>query len=115
MPYDHQIWWEEPLSRVKYIAGVEGDVEVIWGQVGVNLLSKALRPPNLVGKTSDHSVMHLLGLRSCRGQVGSSRGKFLVYINKFAMSVCLSVCLCRYVLGRASTYRAETWHGCKVW
>ena len=51
MPYDHQIWWEEPLSRVKCIAGVKGHVEFIWGQVGVNLLSNALRQPNLVGRT----------------------------------------------------------------
>ena len=29
------------------------------------------------------------------------------YINKFAMSVCLS----RYAFGRASTYGAETWQG----
>ena len=28
---------------------------------------------------------------------------------------CLSVCLCRYAFGRASTYRAETWHGGRVW
>ena len=34
---------------------------------------------------------------------------------KFAMSVCLSVCLCRYAFGRASTYGAETWHGGRVW
>ena len=39
----------------------------------------------------------------------------LVYINKFAMSICLSVCLFRYVFGRASTYGAETWHGGRVW
>ena len=61
MPYDHQIWWEEPLSRVKGIAGVKGHVEVIWGQVGVNLLSNTLRPPNLLGRTRDHSVMHCWG------------------------------------------------------
>ena len=61
MPYDHQIWWEEPLSRLKCIAGVKGHVEVIWGQVGVNLLSNDLRPPNLVGRTPEHSVMHCWG------------------------------------------------------
>ena len=32
-----------------------------------------------------------------------------------AMSICLSVCLFRYVFGRASTYGAETWHGGRVW
>ena len=61
MPYDHQIRWEEPLSRVKCIAEVKGHVEVIWGQVGVNLLSNALRPQNLVGRTPDHSVIHCWG------------------------------------------------------
>ena len=73
MPYDQQIWWEEPLGRVKCIAGVKGHVEVIWGQVGVNLLSNGLRPPNLVGRTPDHIVMHCWGLGRVRvswGQVG---------------------------------------------
>ena len=32
---------------------------------------------------------------------------YTFYINKFAMSVCLS----RYAFGHASTYGAETWHG----
>ena len=27
----------------------------------------------------------------------------------------MSVCLSRYAFGRASTYRAETWHGGRVW
>ena len=27
----------------------------------------------------------------------------------------MSVCLCRYAFGRASTYGAETWHGGRVW
>ena len=35
----------------------------------------------------------------------------IIYINKFAMFVCLS----RYAFGRASTYGAETWHGGRVW
>ena len=35
------------------------------------------------------------------------------YINTFAMSVCLSVCLDAF--GRTSTYGAETWQGGRVW
>ena len=27
----------------------------------------------------------------------------------------MSVCLCRYAFGRASTYGGETWHGGRVW
>ena len=76
MPYSHQIWWEESLTREKCIDGVEGHVGVSWDQVGVNLPSNALRPPNLVGRTPDQSIMHPLGQRSCWGQLGSSRGHF---------------------------------------
>ena len=76
MPYGHQIWWEELLTREKCIAGVKGHIWVSWGQVGVNLLSNALWPPNLVGRTPDQSIMHCWGQRSCRGQLGSSRGQF---------------------------------------
>ena len=49
---------------------------VSWGQVGVNLLSSALWPLNLVERTPDQSVMHCRGRRSCRGQLGSSRGQY---------------------------------------
>ena len=35
----------------------------------------ALRPPNLVGRTPDQSIMHCWGQRSCRGQPGSTRGQ----------------------------------------
>ena len=68
MPYGHQIWWEEPLTKAYCIAGVKGHVGVSWGQEGVNLLSNTLWPPNLVGRTPDQSVMHCWGQRSCRGQ-----------------------------------------------
>ena len=64
------------VLRVKCIAGVEGHVWVSWGQVGVNLLGNTLWPPNLVGRNPDQSVMHCSGQRSCRGQLGSSRGQF---------------------------------------
>ena len=73
MPYGHQIWWEESLTKPQCIAGVKGHVEVGWGQVGVNLLSNALWSPNLVGRTSDQSVLYCWGQRSCRGQLGSRR------------------------------------------
>ena len=115
MPYGHQIWWEESLTKAQCIAGVKGHIRVSWGQVGVNVLSDALWPPNLVGRTpdqsvmhcwveshagviwgqprvkllrnalwspnlvgriTDQSVMHCWGQRSCRGQLGSSRGQF---------------------------------------
>ena len=76
MPYSHQIWWEESLTKAKSIAGVKGHVEVSWGQVEVNLLSNALWPPNLVGRTPDQRVMQCWGQRLCRGQLGSNRGQF---------------------------------------
>ena len=52
-------------------------VGVSRGQVGVNLLSNAPWPPNLVGRIPDQSVMHCWGQRSCRGQLGSSKGQFV--------------------------------------
>ena len=76
MPYGHQIWWEESLTKALWLAEVKGHVGVRWGQVGVNLLSNAVWPPNLVGRTPDQRVMHCWGWRSCRGQLGSRRGQF---------------------------------------
>ena len=55
--YGHQIWWEEPLTITQCIVAIKGHVGVSWGQVGVNLLSNGLWPPNLVGRTPDWSVM----------------------------------------------------------
>ena len=63
MPYGHQIWWEESLTKPQCMAGVKGHVGVSWGQVGVNLLSNALWPPNLVGRTPDHNLMHCWGTK----------------------------------------------------
>ena len=77
MPYGHQIWWQEPLTRAYCIAGVEGHVGVSWGQVGVSLLSNPLWPPKFGGKNLNQSVMHCWGLRSYRGQLGSTRGQLL--------------------------------------
>ena len=68
MPYGHQIWWEESLTKVQYIAGVKGHAGVSWGQVGVSLFSNVLWSPNLVGRTPNQSVMHYWGQRSCKGQ-----------------------------------------------
>ena len=54
MLYGHQIWSEEPLTRVKHNAWVKGHIGVIQGQPGVKLLRNTLCPPNLV-RTPDQS------------------------------------------------------------
>ena len=58
MPYGHQIWWEEPLTRAQCIAGVKGHAGVSQGQPEVKLLSNAVWPPNLERRTLDQSVTH---------------------------------------------------------
>ena len=63
-----------PDQRVMH-CGVKGHAGVIQGQPGVKLLRNALWPPNLVGKISDQTVMQCWSQRSCRGQLGSSRGQ----------------------------------------
>ena len=68
MPYGHQIWWGEFLTKVKCIAGVKGHTGVSKGQPEVKLLRNAVWPPNLVGRTPDQRVTHCWGRRSCRGQ-----------------------------------------------
>ena len=56
--------------------------KVMQGSSGVNQGSNCLAMPyghqiwQLVGITPDQSVMHCWGQRSCRGQVGLSRGQF---------------------------------------
>ena len=57
-----------------WIAGVKGHVGVSWGQVGVNLLSNALWPPNLVGRIPDQSVMHCW-IAGVKGHVRVSWGQ----------------------------------------
>ena len=47
--------------------------KVIQGSI---CLRNALWLPNLVKRTPDQSVVHCWGQRSCRGQLGSSRGQF---------------------------------------
>ena len=47
--------------------------KVIQGSI---CLRNALWLPNLVRRTPDQSVVHCWGQRSCRGQLGSSRGQF---------------------------------------
>ena len=42
---------KNPGPKRNALDGVKGHVGVIWGQVGVNLLSNALWPPYLVGRT----------------------------------------------------------------
>ena len=57
--------------HMKCITGVKGHVGVSWGQEGVNLLSNALWPSNLVGRTPDQSVMHCW----VKGHAGVIRGQ----------------------------------------
>ena len=59
------------------IDGVKGHIGVNWGQPEVTLLRNVVWLPNLVGRTSDQSVIHCWGQRSCRGQSGSTRGQLL--------------------------------------
>ena len=55
-PYDNQIKWEEPLTKVFWIDGVKGHVGVIWGQPEVKLLRNDITPPNLVGRTTTGQI-----------------------------------------------------------
>ena len=57
-----------------WIVGVEGKVGVSWGQVGVNLLSNALWPPNLVGRPPDQKCNALLGSKVMQGSSGINQG-----------------------------------------
>ena len=59
----------------KCIDGVEGHVGVNWGQAEVKFLRNLLWLPDLTGRIIDRSVMHCCGQRSCRSQLGSSRGQ----------------------------------------
>ena len=56
-------------------AGVKGHAGVIRGQPGVKLLRNALWPPKLVERIPGQTKMHCWSQRSCRGQLGSSRGQ----------------------------------------
>ena len=129
MPYGHQIWWEEPMTRAYCIAGVKGHAWVSQGQPEIKFLRNALWPPNICRKDPDQSVMHWWGQRSCKGQLGTIAKKCvrpsskanaaehyaaagaLVYITKIMESVCVYVCMSGYAFRLASRYRAETWHG----
>ena len=70
MPYGHQIWWEESLTKVLCIAGVKDHVGVSWCQVGVKLRSKYPMATKFGGKNPDQNVMNHWGQRSRRGQLG---------------------------------------------
>ena len=48
---------EEPLTTVYCNIGVKGHAEINWGQPEVKLLRNTIWLPDLVGKTSDQSVM----------------------------------------------------------
>ena len=66
-----------------------------------------------------------MGMGGREGREGGARGQgsllhfFMVQpVQQLSILInlpCLSVCLCRYAFGRASTYGAETWHGGRVW
>ena len=71
MPYGYQIWWGDPLTKAKCIAGVKGHALVIRGQPRVKLLRNALWSPNLVGRITDQSVMQYW----VKGHVGVSWGQ----------------------------------------
>ena len=71
MPYGHQIWREEPLTRAQCIAGVKGHAGVSQGQPEIKLLRSAVWPPNLVERTLDQSVTHCW----VRGHAGVSQGQ----------------------------------------
>ena len=56
-----------------FLKGPHLGSKVIQGSI---CLRKALWLPNLVKRTPDQSIVHCWGQRSCRGQLGSSRGQF---------------------------------------
>jgi len=37
MPYDDQIWSEEPQAQTKFIDGVKGHAGVTWGQIALGI------------------------------------------------------------------------------
>ena len=71
MTLGYQFWWEEPLTRVQCIGGVQGHAGVSWGQPEVKVLRNALRPPNWVGRTLDQSILHYW----VKGHAGVSRNQ----------------------------------------
>ena len=52
----------------------------VKGHPGVKLLRNALWLPNLMRRIPNQTVMHCWGQRSCRGQLGSSRGQVALEI-----------------------------------
>ena len=76
MPYGHQIWWEECLTRAQCIAGVKGHAGVSQGQPEAKLLRNAIWPQNLVGRTLDQSVTHCWIRGHARVSQGQPEVKF---------------------------------------
>ena len=79
--YRNALWLPNLVRRAPDLsvgtARVKGHAGVIRGQSRVKLLRKCTMVTKyLVGRITDQSVMHYWGLRSCRGQLGSSRGQF---------------------------------------
>ena len=54
---------------------VRGQAKVTGGHLEVSLSRNALRVPNLVTRIVEGPIVHCWGQRSCRGQLGSSRGQ----------------------------------------
>ena len=55
--------------------GVEGHTVVSRDQPGVKLLRDVVWQPNLVRGILDRIVVQVWGRRSCRGQLGTTRGQ----------------------------------------
>ena len=66
MPYDYQIWYEDPLTKVQCFAVVKGhDVINQSGTSRGQIAGKSQMAQNLVTITLDQSVTHYWGQRSC--------------------------------------------------
>ena len=61
MSYGFQIWYEEPLTRAKGIAGIKGHAVVSQGQPQVKLLGNPQLPSHLVTRTPDQSATQCWG------------------------------------------------------
>ena len=70
MPYGHQIWWEEPMTRAYCIAGVKGHAWVSQGQPEIKFLRNALWPPNICRKDPRPERNALMGSKILQGSAG---------------------------------------------
>ena len=91
LPYSSAIHMPWPILNLKSILN-RGDT--IWHGSILSLKS---------GERSNNSSVNFLWISTVKS--------ISILINLPS----LSVCLCHYAFGRASTYGAETWHGGRVW